>query len=225
MVAISSFLLVASVEERVKKAKHRHSGARALPASPEPMNTRCRTYRKYRCSWVPGSALRRPGMTFLGKANFLTRSEAGVQGCGHAIGPWVPAFASMTEKGADTKRGNRTATISAAVNPPMLRSAEPSRTGDHPRSFVIGRDLVHKPPETRIGRGDNRQSQQVQEAARARRGRAPRRRKPGPLRPQQSRSRQRFARTPAGRKIPRRQTPRLGRVRSLLSARFVGRTV
>ena len=39
-----------------KNAKRCHSGARALPASPEPMNTGRRTYWKFRCSRVPGSA-------------------------------------------------------------------------------------------------------------------------------------------------------------------------
>jgi hypothetical protein len=44
--------------------EHRHSGARALPASPESKNTNQRNQRLGLCSWVPGSALAgRPGMT------------------------------------------------------------------------------------------------------------------------------------------------------------------
>ena len=44
--------------------KHCHSGARALPASPEPRNTDRRNQWLGRCSWFPGPALTgRPGMT------------------------------------------------------------------------------------------------------------------------------------------------------------------
>jgi hypothetical protein len=45
------------------------------------------------------------------------------------LAPWMPAFAEMTEKGAATKHQNRTTTTSAAVNLPVLRSAEPGRIG------------------------------------------------------------------------------------------------
>lgn len=42
----------------------RHSGARTLPASPEPRNTDQRNQQRGLCSWVPGPALMgRPGMT------------------------------------------------------------------------------------------------------------------------------------------------------------------
>ena len=44
--------------------KHRHSGARALPSSPESKNTDQRDQYFGLCSWVPGPALTgRPGMT------------------------------------------------------------------------------------------------------------------------------------------------------------------
>jgi hypothetical protein len=44
--------------------EHRHSGARALPASPESRNTDRRNQCLGLCSWVPDPALTgRPGMT------------------------------------------------------------------------------------------------------------------------------------------------------------------
>jgi hypothetical protein len=47
-----------------KMQEHRHSGARALPASPESRNTDERNQWLGRCSWFPGPALTgRPGMT------------------------------------------------------------------------------------------------------------------------------------------------------------------
>jgi hypothetical protein len=49
---------------RKKIQEHRHSGARALPASPESRNTDRSNQWLGLCSWVPGPPLTgRPGMT------------------------------------------------------------------------------------------------------------------------------------------------------------------
>jgi hypothetical protein len=47
-----------------ENVKRRHSGARALPASPESQYTCARSQLVGRCSWIPGPALKsRPGTT------------------------------------------------------------------------------------------------------------------------------------------------------------------
>jgi hypothetical protein len=145
-----------------KKAKHRHSGARALPASPEPMNTGCRTYRKYRCSWVPGSALGRPGMTFLGKNYFLILARPiswharrrGSRATGMELVPLGARFRWPDRKkcGCQTlksyhhdqcSRQSANASIGRAgpYRGPLADAGAHNRTRGHPRAFRVADDI------------------------------------------------------------------------------------
>ena len=59
-----------------KMQEHRHSGARAVPASPESRNTDQRSEWLGQCSWFPGPALTgRPGMTREFFSSLLKRSS------------------------------------------------------------------------------------------------------------------------------------------------------